>query len=141
MNQLFRLLLHSRRTPRVIDRRTHAALDYLTTAYFFCIAGMYWGRHRRAAATALINGMAVLGASMFTDYPGSLRKLISFETHGKIDIAQASMAAGLPALMGFASDAAAIPFHMQAGNEVMVVAATNWDEGSEEVAQQLPMAS
>lgn len=136
MKQLIRTLLHTEATPRVWDRRTHAALDYLTTAYFFTLAGVFWGRHNRAAATALINGCAVLGLSMFTDYPGALRKLISFETHGKVDLLQASMAGGLPFLLGFAHEAAAVPFQLQVGNELAVVLTTDWEAPAVEQRQK-----
>jgi hypothetical protein len=131
MNRLLRTLLFSRSTPRVIDRRTHAALDYLTTAYFFVLAGYFWGRNHRAAVAALVNAGAVLGVSMFTDYPGALRRVIPFATHGKIDLLQASMAGGLPFLLGFASEAAAIPFQLQVGNELAVVATTDWESAEE----------
>ena len=36
------------------------------------------GRHRRAAALAFANGALVLGLSLLTDYPGGIRRLISF---------------------------------------------------------------
>lgn len=126
MNRFFDFFLRSDRTSRVIDRRAHATLDYLTVAYFLLLAGRYWGSHRRAATTALANAGAVLGASMFTDYPGALRRLIPFETHGKIDIAQAGMAAVMPAMLGFADDAEAIPFYLQTMNEIAVIMLTDW---------------
>ena len=118
-----------------LQRRTHAALDYLTTSYFFILAAYFWGSNKRAAATALINGTAVLGVSMFTDYPGALVRKIPFETHGKIDMMQASMAAGLPVLLGFATDAAAAPFEMQAMNEATVIMATDW-ESAEDIGER-----
>ena len=127
MFQLLRTLLYTDRTPRVFDRRTHAVLDYLTTGYFFCVAGYYWGTHRRASATALINAFMVLGVSMFTDYPGALRRRIPFETHGKIDEVQAMTAAGLPLLMGFSASPEAVPFQLQALNEIAVVSTTDWE--------------
>jgi hypothetical protein len=127
MNQFFSFFLRSNPRMRVIDRSTHAVLDYLTVAAFAFFAGYHAGRNNRAAATAIVNGAAVLGASMFTDYPGSLARLIPFETHGKIDVAQMSMAAGMPLLLGFAGDAAALPFYMQAINEFLVVRATDWE--------------
>lgn len=141
MNQLLQLLLHSREIPRVVDRRTHAALDYLTTGYFFCLAGMFWGRHRRASATALINGLMLLGVSLFTDYPGSLSPIIPFETHGKLDVVQAATAAGLPVLLGFSGDRAATPFHTQAINELFVIAITDWRSGRDAASQSWRRAS
>jgi hypothetical protein len=122
-------ILRSRALPKLIDGNTHALLDALTVSGFFMLAGHFWGRHNRAAATALINGVAVMGVSMFTDYPGGQRGPISFETHGKVDIMQAGMAAGLPTLLGFGSEAAAAPFRMQAVVESFVIGMTDWEAG------------
>jgi hypothetical protein len=141
MNKLFRFFLQGGITPRVIDRRTHAVLDYLTTSYFLLLAAYFWDSNKRAAAVAVINGGAVLGASMFTDYPGALSRRIPFETHGKIDMMQATMAAGLPTLLGFGDDAAALPFRMQAGNEALVIMATDWQGRAEEGEERLREAS
>ena len=127
MNKLIQKLLYGNNVPRVIDPQTHKTLDFLVTSYFFMLAGAFWGTHRRASATALINGIAVLGATMMTDYDGDGKRPIPFPTHGKIDIAQAGMAAGFPVLMGFAGSPAALPFHMQALNEALVVSATDWE--------------
>ena len=112
--------------PRFIRPRTHALLDYLTASAFFLLGGIFWGRQNRAAATALINGFAVLGASMLTDYPGGLG-VIPFKTRSKIDIAQMSAAAGMPALLGFAGESAALPFRVQAVIEALVISTTDWD--------------
>ena len=127
MNRLVQKLLHGNDLPRVIDPKTHKALDFLTASYLFALAGAFWGTHRRASATALINGMAVLGATMLTDYDGDGRRPISFPTHGKIDIAQAGLASGLPVLLGFAAHPAAMLFEAQALNEGLVVASTDWE--------------
>jgi hypothetical protein len=141
MNKLLNFFLRGGAAPRVIDRRTHAVLDYLTTSYFLILAAYFWDSNKRAAATALINGGAVLGVSMFTDYPGAIARRIPFETHGKIDLMQAGMAAGLPLLLGFATDAAAMPFKMQALNEAVVVMATDWEGRENEAIESLREAS
>jgi hypothetical protein len=133
MDMLDRVLDRTQRLPKVVDPATHSVLDYLTISFFFISAGLFWGRHKRAAATALINGGMVLGLSMLTDYPGGLKK-ISFRNHGKGDILQALTAAGLPHLLGFGTDSAALPFHMQALNEAMVIGITDFD--SEEARAQ-----
>ncbi len=126
MDFLDRILNRTQRLPKAIDPATHSVLDYLTVSYFMLLAGMFWGRNRRAAAAALINGGMVLGLSMLTDYPGGLKKL-SFRTHGKGDIMQALTAAGIPDVLGFGGEAAALPFRLQALNEAMVIAATDFD--------------
>jgi len=71
----------------------------------------------------------VLGLSMLTDYPGGLKK-ISFRDHGKGDVMQALAAATLPGILGFGDKAAALPFRVQALNEAVVVAATDFDSAS-----------
>jgi hypothetical protein len=141
MNKLFNFFLRRNSMPRIIDRRTHAALDYLTTSYFLILAAYYWDSNKRAAATALINAGAVLGVSMFTDYPGALVRKIPFETHGKIDMMQASMAAGLPVLLGFGTDAAAVPFEFQALDEAAIILATDWGSKEELGERELRRAS
>lgn len=130
---LERLERATRNVPRTIDRDTHAALDYLTVGAFMMMGGLFWGRNKRGTAVALINGLMVLGVSMFTDYGGSLRRRISFRTHGELDIVQAMTAAGLPLLLGMGTSA--LPFFMQAANEVLVVSSTDW--GPEEPHAQI----
>lgn len=139
MEFLDRVLDRSQQLPKIVDPATHSALDYLTASFFMIAAGLFWGRHRRAAATALINGGMVLGFSMLTDYPGGLRK-ISFRQHGKGDILQAITAAGLPMLLGFANDAAALPFQLQALNESAVIAITNYDSEQAHAQESLEVA-
>ena len=66
---------------------------------------------------------------MCTDYPGGLFKKIPFETHGKMDLAQAASAAGLPWPLGFGPKSEALPFHLQALNEICVVDLTDGESG------------
>lgn len=127
MNILDRIMDAVDRAPKRIDPATHAALDYLVTSYFLVLGGLFWGRNNRAAASALINGFMVLGVSMFTDYPGGLKKL-GFRSHGKADLLQALTAAGLPNMLGFGNRFAALPFRLQALNEVLVIAATDFEK-------------
>jgi hypothetical protein len=126
MDILDRILDRTQRLPKAIDPATHAALDYLTVSYFMLLAGFFWKRNRRAATGALINGGMVLGLSMLTDYPGGLKK-ISFRNHGKGDILQMLTAGGIPNLLGFSNESAALPFRLQALNEAAVIAETNFD--------------
>lgn len=135
MNWLIRTLLHSK-TRRPIDPKTHKALDFLVTSYFLLLAGSFWGSHRRAAATALVNAGTVLGLTMLTDYDGGGRRPVSFETHGKVDLIQAGMATGMPVLLGFGGNWRANPFHMQALNEIGVVAATDWEANDLKIARR-----
>lgn len=112
--------------PKPIDPDTHAVLDYLTVSVFLIFGGAVMGRNKRAGVAALINGFMVLGVSMFTDYSGAAKKLIPFETHGKLDVVQMSMAATMPPLLGFGDTKAAGFFRGQALNEAMVISLTDW---------------
>ena len=112
--------------PKAIDPDTHAILDYLTVSAFLVFGGAVMGSNKRAGIAALINGFMVLGVSMFTDYSGSAKKLIPFETHGKLDVVQMSMAATMPTLLGFGDTKSAGFFRGQALNEALVVSLTDW---------------
>lgn len=113
--------------PKVIDPATHAILDYVTAGTFIAMGFGLLNRNRRAAGLAFVNGAAVLGLSLMTDYPGGVFRTVSFKTHGTIDVMQAGMAAMGPALLGFAREPEAQMFHAQAAVEAAVVAATDWD--------------
>jgi hypothetical protein len=113
--------------PKFINAKGHAVLDYLTAGTFLAMGMALRRRHARASTLAFINGAAVLGLSLMTDYPGGLWRTISFKTHGTIDMIQAAMSATGPALLGFAGDPEAQFFHGQALLEGGVVAATDWN--------------
>ena len=120
----------TRAVPKVIDAKTHAVLDYLTAGTFLAAGLALRNRHPRAAGLALVNGFAVLGLSMLTDYPGGVWRTLSFRTHGTVDMVQASMTAFGPMLLGFARDPEAQFFHGQAVVETAVVAATDWNNSA-----------
>lgn len=113
--------------PKVINPTTHAVLDYLTAGTFIAMGFGLMNRNRRAAGLAFVNGIAVLGLSIMTDYPGGVFKTLSFRTHGTVDMLQAGMTALGPTMLGFASEPEAQMFHAQAAVEAAVVAATDWN--------------
>jgi hypothetical protein len=135
-----RLFQLTRNVPKVFDPKTHEALDHFTTATFMLIGAAFWGRHRRASAVALINGAFVLGLTLLTDYDGDGKRPISFRQHGELDVVQAAMAAGLPTVMGFGNSWAALPFRLQAANEMLVVSVTDF-EGQGTVADERGISS
>ena len=112
--------------PKVIDPTTHAVLDYLTAGSFLAMGAALMRKHPRASTLAFINGASVLAASLLTDYPGGVWRKLSFRTHGMLDVMQASMAASMPAIMGFGSDPEAQFFHAQAALEAGILAATDF---------------
>ncbi|PYX32457.1 MAG: hypothetical protein DMG80_07970 [Acidobacteria bacterium] len=90
--------------PRMISPNAHAVIDYLTIGSFLVSAGFFWGRSKRAALAALICGGTELAVSLLTNYPGGIKKVISFRTHGEIDLGLAAMAATMPEFLAFNED-------------------------------------
>lgn len=112
--------------PKVIDPKTHAMLDYMVAGTFLTAGFALRGRNARASGLAFANAAAVLGATLFCDYPGGIWRLFSFRTHGILDAVQAAMAGAGPAVLGFASEPEAQLFHGQAVSEIGVIAATDF---------------
>ena len=113
--------------PKVVGPSGHAILDYLSAGSFIAMGFGLMNRNRSAANLAFCNGLAVLGLSLMTDYPGGVFRTISFKTHGAIDALQAGMTALGPTMLGFADEPEAQFFYAQAALEAAAVAATDWD--------------
>lgn len=64
-------------------------------------AGLFWQRSKRAALAALICGATELAVVLLTDYPGGVKRVISFRTHGEIDLGLAAMTATMPEFLAF----------------------------------------
>jgi hypothetical protein len=96
--------LLTKHMPKVVSPRTHAVLDCVTAGTFLAGGLLLLRRRRdkRAGISALVCGVAQTVTSLLTDYPGGVTGLISFPTHGKIDMGLAAMTATLPEFMGFA---------------------------------------
>jgi hypothetical protein len=112
--------------PKVITPKTHAVLDYIVAGTFLTAGFAMRRRNARAANLAFANAIAVLGASMFCDYPGGVWPLFSFRTHALLDAMQAAMAGAGPTVLGFAAEPEAQFFHGQALSEIGVIAATDF---------------
>jgi hypothetical protein len=110
---------------RPIGPGAHAVLDYLTVGGFLML-GWRLRHHRRAMGLALTNAGMVLAASLMTDYPGGVVRKLTFDQHGQLDVAQAALCAGGPALLGFADSPEARPFYLQAGLETAIVSTTDF---------------
>ena len=87
--------------PRMLSPRAHSIADYLVAGAFFASAGWFWGRSKRAALGSVICGAAELAVSLLTDYPGGVKKAISFHTHGEVDLGLAAMTATMPEFLAF----------------------------------------
>ena len=126
--------LHETHMSRPISPKHHAMLDYAVTATFLGMGIAMLQRNRQAAALAFLNGGMVAAMSMLTDYPGGVWPRISFKDHRTGDILQAALAGLGPVLFGFSRTPEASYFYGQALSEVAVIAATDWDAGSEYAA-------
>src|SRR5438477_7759382 len=85
--------------PRMVSPKAHAVVDYMLMS-----AGYFWQRNKRAALAALICGGAELAVSLLTDYPGGVKKVITFRKHGEIDLGLAAMSATMPEFLAFKDD-------------------------------------
>jgi len=119
------------RLPKVLGPRTHSIIDYSVAALCFSAGALFWRRHKSACVGALLCGSGVLLNTLFTDYPGGVKKAISFETHGKIDMGIAGITASIPGLMGFAADPHAHFFEATAVAETLAAGFTNYGDEPE----------
>jgi hypothetical protein len=94
----------TKRMPKIISPKAHAVVDYVTAGAFLLTGAFYWSRNKRAALGAFVCGGAELATSLLTDYPGGVKKVISFRNHGRIDLGLAAMTATMPEFMGFRHD-------------------------------------
>jgi len=115
------------RMPKIIKPQAHAVIDYLVAGTFFMTAAIYWRRSKRAAVSSLICGGVTTVNSILTDYPGGIWKVMSFQTHGKLDDGVAALTATMPRLMAFGDDAESKFFTMQSIAETAVTAMTDFD--------------
>ena len=77
----------------------HSALDYAVAGSFLLMGALFWKRNRRAAIGSLLCGGATAAVSLLTDYPGGVRKVISYPMHGQIDTGLIAMTAAMPKLV------------------------------------------
>jgi hypothetical protein len=102
LNRLAKVV--ARPFPRIISPKGHAIVDYITVGSFLMSAGFFWGQNKRAALAALIAGGSELALSLLTDYPGGVKRVISFQKHGEIDLGLAAMTATMPEFLAFNND-------------------------------------
>lgn len=102
----------SHRMPKVISPKAHAIIDYATIGALGVLAGLFWGRNKRAAISAMLCAGAELTTVLLTDMPGGAADVISLPTHIKIDFGLAAVASGMPSVMGFDDDPEAKWFRM-----------------------------
>jgi hypothetical protein len=115
------------RMPKVFDAKSHAVMDYIATGAFFVMAAMFWERNKRAAIGAAACGGVVLATSMLTNYPGGVKKVISFQTHGRIDAGLAGLTASIPNFLAFTGEPEAKYFRGAALAESVITGLTDFD--------------
>ncbi|MFB3915316.1 MAG: hypothetical protein ACE14M_01195 [Terriglobales bacterium] len=101
------------RMPKVISPKVHAIIDYAVAGSFLLAGALAWKRDKKSAISSFIVGGAGMGIAMTTDYPGGVWKLLSFPTHGKIDVGFAGMISSMPNLFGFDNAAGSWFFRSQ----------------------------
>ncbi len=119
------------RMPKVIGPKTHAIIDHLVSATFMTMGVLYWKRNKRAAISAFVCGAASAMNSTFTDYPGGIWKVMSFDHHGKIDAGLAGLTTAMPNLMYFNEEPEARFFHVQGIAETAVTALTDFSSSEQ----------
>ena len=87
--------------PTMLSPKAHSIADYVTVGALFATAGWLWRRSKRAAMASLICGASELAISLLTDYPGGIKKVISFRAHRDIDFGIAAMASAMPGFLAF----------------------------------------
>jgi hypothetical protein len=112
--------------PKVINPTAHAVIDYAMAGAFFALGAYFWRNNKRAALGAMLCGSATVATSMLTDYPGGVKRVISFETHGKIDAGLAGLAATMPNFLAFKDEEEASFFRTAALAETLVTGLTDF---------------
>jgi hypothetical protein len=115
------------RLPKVLDAKAHAIADYATVAGFVALAAMFWGRNKRAAVGAAMCAGAVAATSLLTDYPGGVKRVISFPTHGRMDVGLAGMTLAIPNFLAFADEEEAKYFRGAALVETVITGLTDFE--------------
>jgi hypothetical protein len=115
------------RLPKLIGPRAHAVADYATAGAFFLMGALFWRNNKSAAVGAVLCGTAITATSMLTDYPGGVRRVISFSTHGRIDAGLAGLTATMPNFMAFNDDDEAKYFRGFALLETVIAGLTDFE--------------
>jgi hypothetical protein len=87
--------------PRFFSPTAHAVADYVIAGAFLAAGALFWRRSKRAALGAFVCGGSELAVSLLTDYPGGMKKIISFPVHRELDWGLAGMTALMPEFMKF----------------------------------------
>jgi len=118
----------SNHMPKVISPKGHAIADYITLAGLVGMAAIFWKKNKRAGIAALTCAAAEATNTMLTNFPGGVAKMISFRTHGKIDMGLAATCSAMPNFMGFDDEPEAKFFRVMGINITVIGALTDFSE-------------
>ncbi len=119
------------RLPKVMSPKGHAIADYAMAAGAFIVAVAFFRAHRKTAGVAaLVTGAIQTVNPLITDFPGGAFKVISYQTHGRIDAAAAGMMASLPQLMGFEDEPESRIFLLHAAVATAVIGMTDFERNA-----------
>jgi hypothetical protein len=86
----------------------------------------------------MLCGGAIVATSMITDYPGGLKKMLTFQTHGKVDAGLAGMTAAIPNFLAFSNEEEAKYFRGLALAETVVAGLTDFDSAPSSKVIEMP---
>ena len=102
LNKLTRIV--AKPIPRMVTPKAHALIDYASVGLCLGTSAWFWRRNRRAAVASLLCGGTELAVMLLTDYPGGVKKFISFSAHREMDYGLAAVVAAMPETLGFEGD-------------------------------------
>ncbi|HUN89923.1 MAG TPA: hypothetical protein VMU28_14080 [Terriglobales bacterium] len=117
----------SDRLPKLVSPKAHALIDFADLAIFATMGVLFWKRNRRAAIASFICAGGEAANTLLTDYPGGVAGVISFPTHGKIDMALSAASAALPGFLEFQDEPQARFFGMMGLGITAVTAMTDFE--------------
>jgi hypothetical protein len=123
------------RLPKVIGPKAHAVADYSVAGVFMVMGAMFWRRNTRAGIAAFLCGGVTAVTSMLTDYPGGVKRAISYRTHGRIDAGLAGLTAAIPNFMAFNDEDEAKFFRTMALAETVVTGLTDYNASTSKVIE------
>src|SRR5581483_10985018 len=115
--------------PKVISPNVHGVLDYVIAATFIVGGIFMMRRNKRAGISALACAAAETVTSLLTDYPAWIAELVTFPTHGKIDMGLAAMTATLPGFMDFEDEREKTFFTAEAVLMTVLAGLTDFGDG------------
>ena len=126
--------------PRFMSPKAHAVADYLVIGSLLAAGVFFRRRSPRASLAAFICAGAELATNLLTDYPGGAARVISYETHGKIDIGLAAMMATMPEFLAFHDQDEKKFFLVEAGAVTAVANLTDFRSRGLRLAERVDRA-